>query len=62
VWVLSGFGQVGRKGESGKKQGNKPLLPLPLRVQRKKENNAVQNDTVSEVFFFLGWQKIEFGG
>jgi hypothetical protein len=52
---------VGRKGESGKKQGNKPLLPLPLRVQRKKENNAVQNDTVSKVFF-LGWKKIEFGG
>jgi hypothetical protein len=30
VWVLSGFGKVGRNGESGKKQGNKPLLPLKV--------------------------------
>jgi hypothetical protein len=40
-------------GERGSRemQENKPLLPLLLRVQGKKENNAVQNDTVSGFFF-----------
>jgi len=32
-------------------QGSKPLLPLPLCMQGKKENSAIQNDTIS-VFFF----------
>jgi hypothetical protein len=47
-----GFVRVRESGEKGrKKQGNKPLLPLLLRVQRKKENNVIQNDTVSKFFF-----------
>ena len=48
-----GFGSLGKRGKAGKKQGNKPLLPLPLRVQGK-ENNVVQTGIVS---FFLGWEK-----
>jgi len=50
-----GFGSLGERGKAGKKQGNKPLLPLPLRVQGKKENSIVQKGTVS--FFFLRWEK-----
>jgi hypothetical protein len=45
-----GFGSSGERGKAGKKQGNKPFLPLPLRVQGNKENNIVQKGTVS--FFF----------
>jgi hypothetical protein len=45
--------QVGRKKERGKKyKGAKLLLPLPLRVQGKKENSAIQNDIVLCFFFF----------
>ena len=40
-------------------QENKPLLPLLLRVQGKKENNAVQNGTVSG-FFFGGQENFFF--
>jgi hypothetical protein len=55
-----GFGSSGERGKARKKQGNKPLLPLPLRVQGKKENSVVQKGTIS-FFFFLRWEKIEFG-
>jgi hypothetical protein len=49
-----GFESLGER-ENKKKQGNKPLLPLPLRVQGKKENNAIQNNIV--LVFFRGWGK-----
>jgi len=41
---------LGERG-SGETQENKPLLPLLLRVQGKKENNVVQNGTVLGFFF-----------
>jgi hypothetical protein len=44
---------LGERG-SGEMQENKPLLPLLLRVQGKKENNVVQNGTVSGFFWRLG--------
>jgi hypothetical protein len=40
------------RGGAGKRRGTKPLLPL-LRVQGKKEHNAIQNDIVLCSFFFL---------
>jgi hypothetical protein len=50
-----GFVKVCASGEKERKhekiQGSKPLLPLPLRVQGKKQYSVVQNDIVS-VFFF----------
>jgi hypothetical protein len=49
------FGSSGEREKARKKQGNKPLLPLPLCVQGKKENSVVQKGIVS--FFFLGWEK-----
>jgi hypothetical protein len=48
---------LGERG-SGEMQENKPLLPLLLRVQGKKENNVVQNGTVSG--FFLEVRRIFF--
>jgi hypothetical protein len=46
---------VGRKRESGKKyRGAKPLLPLPLRVQGKKQYSVVQNDIVSVFYLRKG--------
>ena len=51
------FSILGERG-SGEMQENKPLLPLLLRVQGKKENNAVQNGTVSG--FFLEVRRIFF--
>jgi hypothetical protein len=50
-----GFVRVCASGEKKRKrekiQGSKPLLPLPLRVQGKKQYSVVQNDIIS-VFFF----------
>jgi hypothetical protein len=47
---LSKWGE--RKKEGKKYKGAKLLLPLPLRVQGKKENSAIQNDIVLCFFFF----------
>jgi hypothetical protein len=50
-----GFVRVWASEEKERKrekiQGSKAILPLPLRIQGKKENSAVQNGTI--VVFFL---------
>ena len=56
-WHVRGMGFVRvwaseeKKRKQEKIQGSKVILHLPLRMQGKKENNAVQNGTVV-VFFF----------
>jgi hypothetical protein len=50
-----GFVRVWASEEKERKQekiqGSKVILPLPLRIQGKKENSVVQNGTI--VVFFL---------
>jgi len=46
-----GSSKWGEREKAGKIQGSKLLLPLPLRVQGKKENSVVQNDTISGFVF-----------
>jgi hypothetical protein len=57
-----GFVRVCASGEKKRKrekiQGSKPLIPLPLHLQGKKQYSVVQNDIVS--VFFLG-KGNEFG-
>jgi hypothetical protein len=45
---------VRRKKKRKKIQGSKDILPLPLHMQGKKENNAVQNGTVVVLFLRKG--------
>jgi len=54
AWVLSVFQVLGERGSKKKIQGSKPLLRLPLHVQRKKkQHRAVQNGIMSCFFFRL---------
>jgi len=56
-WQVRGMGFVRvwaseeKERKREKIQGSNAILPLPLRIQGKKENSAVQNGTI--VVFFL---------